>query len=304
MKIVTIILASCVAAVAAAPAIVWMGDDASSGPSHVSDAIDAQSLLSESVRRDERESSLAAVVFLVGRDADGGAGLTGLTASGRLPVVRERYGRAAAVYHHVRGLESTRTVARDARRAGGGGVAETTLEDFRRQLGSLAQTALAGTVAGAGTPSTAEQRRRRAIAEADVLVVTAGADDAAELDAAVVAAIDAPAVRTVVLASIRSVDELKHARRLAVLSKFRGSRKSVTPHGRRLEDEANEEEDAGQNQDLEGVYYVNMTPNILAGLMFFFLFAFTAHLGLTCMNMIEGQDVFLVKKYPHNGREA
>ena len=34
-----------------------------------------------------------------------------------------------------------------------------------------------------------------------------------------------------------------------------------------------------------------------------FMFVFTAHLGLSCMNMIEGQDVY-VKKMPHIGREV
>ena len=309
MKIAALLLASCVGAIAGAPAIVWNGDAPPSGPSHVSEAVDAQSLLAASVGPAAGESALAAVVFLVGRDAGGGEGLAALSGAGRLPAVKEQYARASAVHHHVSGLESSRTVARDARSAGSGRVAEVTLEEFGRKLGSMAQTEAGEEVVekGAGTPSKAEQARRRAVAEADVLVVTAGADgDAAGLDAAVVAAIESAAVRTVVLASIRSVDEVKHARQRAVLSKFTGSRKSAAAHGRRLEDEANQEEDAGQqqDQDQEGVYYVNMTPNIFAGLMFFFLFAFTAHLGLSCMNMIEGQDVFLVKKYPHIGREA
>merc|ERR1712032_443609 len=97
-------------------------------------------------------------------------------------------------------------------------------------------------------------------------------------------------------------DEVKRARKLAVISKFSG-RKMATA-GRRLEDEANNEKNQNNNgQDQEGVYYVNMTPNIFAGLLFFFMFVFTAHLGLTCMNMIEGQDVY-VKKMPVIGREA
>lgn len=306
MKIVSIIFASYIGITSAAPAIVWKSGSSSSSPAHISESIEAQALLASAIGNTERDSALAAVVFLVGRDADGAEGLRSLTAAGKLPAVQEQYGRAAAIHHHVAGVESARTVARDARRSDGGrGVAEVTLQEFRRKLGALAQTEADGAVVeGEAKVSKAEERRRRAVSEADVLIVKVAADGAAApLDAAVVAAIASPAVRTVVLASIRSVQEVKHARKLAVTAKFSRSRKAAA-RGRRLEDEANEEEENADNQDAQGQYYVNMTPNIFAGLMFFFLFAFVAHVGLTCMNMIEGQDVFLVKKYPHNGREA
>lgn len=305
MKIIGVILASYIGVVSATPAIVWKSGSSSSAPAHISEATDARSLLSSSIGTKESDSALAAVVFLVGRTADGAEGLASLAAAGQLPAVREKYGRATAIHHHVQGVESARTVARDARRGGDGrGVAEVTLEEFQRKLGSIAQTEAEGGVAGA-TASKAEQKRRRAISEADVLVVKVGADgDAAKIDAAVVAAIDSSAVRNVVLSSIRSVQEVKHARKLAVVGKFTKSRRATASRGRRLEDEAADEEENNDNQDQEGRYYVNMTPNIFAGLMFFFMFTFIAYTGLSCMNMIEGQDVFLVKKYPHKGREA
>ena len=83
--------------------------------------------------------------------------------------------------------------------------------------------------------------------------------------------------------------------------------KAKVSHGRRLEDMQQEE---GQNQnnkqaddDMAGVYYVSMTPNILAGILFTLLFAVTTWIGVTCMGMIAGQDVY-VKKMPPVGREA
>jgi len=68
---------------------------------------------------------------------------------------------------------------------------------------------------------------------------------------------------------------------------------------RRLED-AGDDANAADNS---GVYYVNMTPNIFAGLLFMFLFTFVAYLGIACMSMIQGQDVY-VNKLPSIGREA
>ena len=144
----------------------------------------------------------------------------------------------------------------------------------------------------------AERRRRRAISEADVLVVSVGVnEDPAKIDSAIVPAIDSSVVRSVVLSSIRSTAEVKHARKLAVGERF--AKMEASSAGRRLQ----EEDAAAAAATTEGVYYVNMTPNIFAGLLFFFMFAFTAHLGLSCMNMIEGQTVY-VKKYPHIGREV
>lgn len=306
MKIIASLLAVSFGLANAAPAIVWKSGSSSSSLSHISDAIDTQSLLSSAIGNDERDSSaLAAVVFLIGRNADGSEGLASLASSGKLPAVQEKYAHANDVYHHVQGVESARTVARDARQSDVAGVAEVSMEEFQRKLSSMAQTEVEGEVEGKKV-SKAEQKRRRAISEADVLVVNVDAKvDATKIDAAIVAAIDSSAVRNVVLSSIRSVQEVKHARKLAVVERFTKSKRGAAPNGRRLEDEANNEANNqnNNNQDEEGVYYVNMTPNIFAALLFFFMFAFTAHLGLSCMNMIEGQDVY-VKKLPHIGREV
>jgi hypothetical protein len=327
LSIIAMALAASVSLASAAPTIVWKSGGSSSssssnGPSHISDAIDSRALLSSVLGNngEQRDSSsappssaLAAVVFVVGRDDDGSERLSSLASSGKIPGVGGRYLTADEVHHHVRGMESARTVARDARESGretgGAGatrrVAQVTMEEFRRKLASMAQTE--AEEAGGGDSvvakiSKAERRRRMAISEADVLVVSVGADEGAdEIDAAVLAAIDSPAVRTVVLSSVRSAAEVKHARMLAVGERFaKKVASNDASRRRRLQ-----EEDADGNAEVsaEGVYYVNMTPNIFAGLLFFFMFAFTAHLGLACMNMIEGQDVY-VKKYPHVGREV
>eukprot|EP00518_Triparma_eleuthera_P003737 CAMPEP_0182453410 /NCGR_PEP_ID=MMETSP1319-20130603/484_1 /TAXON_ID=172717 /ORGANISM="Bolidomonas pacifica, Strain RCC208" /LENGTH=253 /DNA_ID=CAMNT_0024651341 /DNA_START=66 /DNA_END=827 /DNA_ORIENTATION=- len=50
-------------------------------------------------------------------------------------------------------------------------------------------------------------------------------------------------------------------------------------------------------------YYVYMTPNILAGVLFGFMFFVVAMIGFSCMNDIEGQTVF-VSKLPDVGKEA
>ena len=324
MKLLLLVLAASVGLTSAAPAIVWKAGSStssSSGPSHISNAIDTRSLLSSVSNTNNEESSqsaLAAVIFLVGRNADGSEGLSSLASSGKLPGVQDKHRLAHEVHHHVQGVESSRTVARDAQLSElGNNVAEVSMEEFQRKLSSIAQTTVeeGGATTDDNMKATkAEQKRRRAISEADVLVVTIGPnDDAAKIDAAIVAAIDSSSVRNVILSTIRSTSEVKHARKLAVLDKYITTTKNNEARGsydgngrRRLEDEANKENgqnNNNNNQDEAGTYYVNMTPNIFAGLLFFFMFAFTAHLGLSCMNMIAYSDVY-TKKLPYIGREV
>ncbi len=250
--------------------------------------------------------------------------------------VQDRYLMADEIYYHVHGVESARTVARDARESSSSSgdaavtVAEVSLEEFQRKLESMAQSEVevqeVEEEENESSPSSperkiskAQQKRRRAISEADVLVVTAmgggvanqSEDYAAKLDAAIVAAIDSPAIRNVVLSTIRSTQEVKHARKLAVVERLTRKLSSATTsfsnsrrrQRRRLEDAAAADNADNQVESQSGIYYVNMTPNIFAGLLFFLMFVVTAHIGLTCMNMIEGQDVY-VKKMPHIGREV
>ncbi|KAL7468161.1 hypothetical protein ACHAXS_008377 [Conticribra weissflogii] len=282
----------------AAPAVVWKNGSSSSSPSHISDRINSRSLLSSSIVGDD-SSALAAVVFLVGRDADGSEGLANLASTGKLPQVQKKYGVADSIHHHVDGVESSRTMARDARNNFDGKVVEVTLDEFNRKLASIAQTTLEEAPMAS---KKAEQKRRREISEADVLIVNVNpSDDASSIDSSIVSAIESSAVKNVILSSIRSTEEVKHARKLAVLDRFTKTNTERVA-SRRLQDQNNNNNNGGDDSN-EGVYYVNMTPNMFSGILFFFMFIFTAHLGLTCMNMIEGQDVY-VKKMPHIGREV
>jgi hypothetical protein len=152
-------------------------------------------------------------------------------------------------------------------------------------------------------------KRAKQLEEANVLIVNVDANvDPQILDRAVMEAVQHDSIDSVMLTSVRSVDEVKHERimmehrRLQAMEK--AGRKLQQSQRRRLED-ANQEENANADNDssLEGVYYVSLTPNILAGILFFLLFSTVAFIGISCMGMIAGQDVY-VKKMPSVGREA
>jgi len=203
-------------------------------------------------------------------------------------------------------MESRHTVADQARRAlsvtkNDEKVLEVTLAELSRRLASVKEEDGEAEVASDGTVvmSKAQKRRRRrltAVDSARALIVQVDANvDVSALDSAVSAAIVNDNIGTVILAGIRSVDEVKRDRMLASQSK--NSR--VTYSNRRLD--ANADDQA--NEDAEGTYYVYATPNILAGILFFLFFTSISWIGINCMNMIEGQDVY-VKKMPNIGREA
>ncbi|KAL7451863.1 hypothetical protein ACHAWC_003639 [Mediolabrus comicus] len=325
MKIIAIATALYIGLAKAAPAIVWNSVSSSSdggSPLHISDLTDARSLLTSTLNNgnNDNASNLSAVIFLVGRDADGSEGLNAMAASGKLPQVQAKQASASSIHYHVDGVESSRTMAKDAAAATLSedgeemNVVEVALEEFNRKLDSLAQSEAASAPIEGGEQqqeekiTKSEQKRRRAISDADILVVTlTDKDNAASIDSSIVKAIDSKLVQNVILSSIRSTDEVKHARRKLVIDKITKSARPSAERRRRLQDEDGQNNqnnnNNNNNQYQEGVYYVNMTPNIFSGLLFFFMFVFTAHLGLTCMNMIEGQDVY-VKKYPTIGREV
>lgn len=232
-----------------------------------------------------------------------------MASSGKLPGVQEKHAHADSIHYHVDGVESSRTVAKDARLSGGMNVVEVALDEFHRKLASLAQSEQEEELVEAGEGGNKkarkeQQKRRRAISEADVLIVSVtDKDNAAAIDSSIVKAIDSKVVQNVILSSIRSIDEVKRSRTLAVVDKMNKSARSASAGRRRLDEENEDGENNNADADAEGVYYVNMTPNIFAGLLFFFMFVFVTHLGLSCMNMIEGQDVY-VKKMPAIGREV
>jgi len=313
MKVLALIFSAFITSAQAAPAIVWSNEkDASESVVYSSKSLKAVNLLSEIVQ-DSDESSLAAAVFLVGRSPDGSESMSGFASSGSLPLVASKYGEATTIHSHVAGIESPFSIARDAGSNTGRRVLEVTLSEFSSKLTSLGQKEeeKAVEVDQTGMINKATKKansRARALSQADVVIVNVPASaDPAKLDAAVIQAVEHKNVGSVVLAGIRSTDEVKlertmhHRRKMKVMAET--GKTSLA--GRRLED-ANGDDDGnnnGNNDDMTGVYYVHMTPNIFAGILFGLLFAVVTFTGISCMGMIVGQDVY-VDKMPTIGREA
>lgn len=331
LKLLGFIAATLLSAALAAPAVVWKKQPQQVSPNdrslHSSESLSASGLLENVLLTSEapQPASLSAVVFLVGKGEDGSEQLTELASSGSLPLTSQKYGEAAAVHHHISGLESSSTVVRDATK-NGKKVAQVSLHELSNKLSALsAPTEMeidsTGSVAAtAQTTSKTALKREREISRADVLIVTVNAKrDAAELDASISSTIDSPHVASVVLAGIRSIDEVKHERYLASKRRMTAMEQEgqtvldarTNNRRRRLEQEEQQGDAAGDDavnngnngDDMSGVYYVYMTPNIFAGLLFGLLFIVVTFIGVSCMGAIQGQDTF-VTKMPSIGREA
>lgn len=316
MKTFTLILSTLVASVLAAPAVVWT----SGGPSnerslHSSDDVSASDLLKGVLQDSEApQASLPAVVFLVGRGEDGSEQLTQLASSGKLPQTSEKYNDASAVYHHVSGIASSFTMVRDAARANNEHrVLEVSLGELNSKLTSLSAPAEVEIDNSGVMQSTSKKANKRAreLANANVFIVNIDSTvDTTETDTTIANTISNKSVGSVVLAGVRSVDEVKHERnleanrRMMIVMEKEGNR-ILDSRRRRLEQEEEEGDGAAQNgsDDSSGVYYVYMTPNIFAGLLFGFLFVFVTYVGITCMGAIQGGDTF-TDKMPSIGREA
>lgn len=274
MKFVSTLLAALIGSAAAAPAIIWSaGSEA--GVKHSSDVIDASTVLSSVTPSSEVSS--ASVVFVVERDEQGSEGLTGLTSSGSLPKVANKFSDASNMHHYVRGIESISSLVNDAKASmDSNSVIHTSLADFDRSEGKGSEL---------------------------YVVNVPAASNPADVDAAVASAIDDAKVGSVVLTAVRGISEVKlerdvNKRKLYNEAVSAASQKRKA-HGRRLEDNNNNND----NGDSSAVYYVNFTPNIFSGLLFFMFFGVTTYVGIGCMGQIQGQDVY-VKKYPTIGREA
>lgn len=316
------ILIGFIGSAAAAPALIWTNSQNGESMKHSSEQINASNLFSSTVKSSSLgDRSLSAVFFLVGRDEHGNEGLSHLTSSGSLPNILSKYESADSVHYHVDGIESSNVVAAHARkglnsRNSDGHVLETSLDNFNRKLKSLHDYSKIVEEAeilptGQMIPKAIKEERKlgRALEAARVLVVHVDSRDHGALDSAVSAAIESDSVGSVVLSAIRSVEEVKRERSLAARQRFNIMSQSKTNGrvSRRLEDAqaddaADDAADDGAEEEA-GTYYVNMTPNILAGILYINFFIFVAYTGLSCMNMIEGQDVY-VTKYPSIGREA
>lgn len=177
-------------------------------------------------------------------------------------------------------------------------------------------TTTTSTMASAHTKATMKlSKRYRMIDQANWFIVTVPYTiDPNVLDTILVQTIQHEQIQNVVLSGIRSVEEVKYERMLQMrrtlfskttivgsASLSTGSTSNNKYH-RRLQEEENAQ-DGDDSNDLSGIYYVQMTPNILAGLLFFAMFFVVALIGFSCMNMIAGQDVY-VNVMPSIGREA
>jgi hypothetical protein len=316
MKLQCCIFTSILASALAAPAVVWkQSRRAEERFLHSSDDLSASKLLEDVLDGESNESSLAAVMFLVGKGDDGSESLTELASSGKLPQTAGKYNDADGIYHHVSGIESTQTVVREASRANTGHrVLEISLSEFNGKMASLDTSSKAEmdvSENGMQAPSTSKtsNRRARLLSSADVLIVNVGAkEDTTAFDNAVVSAIDSDKIDHVVLAGVRSLSEVKRERNLLSqrrMSAMENQGRRVLASRRRLEqeEEGDDAEDGDNDNDMSGVYYVHMTPNILAGILFGLLFVLIVFIGVSCMGAISGQDVF-VSKMPTVGREA
>jgi hypothetical protein len=299
--------------VTASPAVVWRKGKPSSPVVHSSDDLSVFDLLSSAMEGSD-DFAFPAVVFLVARSEDGGDGLTKLGSDGALPTVASKYDHAECIHHHVSGVESAATVVRDAGDAKSGNrPLQVTMSEFSSKLKSMAEPVQEMVISGEGIMSKAAKatgKRARAVNSSNTFIVTIDPSaDPAAIDSAIAEAIAHNDVGSVVLSAVRSITEVKRARvqqsRRRAESMHTVSRSKLLPVGsRRLEDANGNDDNANNNDaDMSGVYYVSMTPNILAGLLFFLLFSVVTYIGVSCMGMISGQTVY-VKKLPSIGREA
>ena len=309
---------------------------------HSSEDIHASELMKNVLTVSSSEApALSAVIFLIGKGDDGSEQLSELASGGKLPLTFAKYNDATGVYHSVSGVESTGSIVKVAGNAitttDGNNknknknhrrVLEVTLNEFNSKLTSLDTAAVVDPVAEVeidsnGTPSSTAStltstnkrvtKRARALAQADIYIVNVNptTDASTQIDNSIVLAIEHKNVGAVVLGGIRSIEEVKHERfltnqrRMTVMES--NGNKIMDNRRRRLEEDGDANDDAAQadnaNDDLSGVYYVAMTPNILAGLLFTLLFLVVTYTGISCMGDIQGGDCF-TDKYPSLGREA
>jgi len=298
MKTIVTLAAALISSVAAAPAILWTSD--SSYPTiHSSAATEFGPVLKGVLSNTSDKPSLASAIFVLNRDKDGTDGLTSLSSSGSLPTIATLYDSAYSMQHYVRGLDSIKAITKNVRSAAGSAhsVVETTLEEFKAF--SVTDHTDEATVASDGSIV-----HKRALSAASIVIVHVSKKACPKaIDATVAAAIGNADIGSVILTTMRSTDEAKLERDLEYRSKKSGRYSRPKQARRKLEqNEQNEAQDG--NGDFEaGTYFVNFTPNIFAGFMFFLFFVGVTYTGISCMGMIANDNVY-TKVYPAIGREA
>lgn len=252
--------------------------------------------------------------------------LTSWAETAQLPGIMAHYQThscPARMLHHVTGMTDAPSILRDIRKAAGSGdrVMRVSLPEYQDWLVSMSDsvdhTVELDAQGAQKPPQQPLDKKRQEWRQANIRLVFVDSDqtDPAQLDAAVVQALQDTTYSTVVLCAVRSVEEVKQEQEMelkrrfllqeaagrALLEDIHRRNNAHQPASRRLEENMQ-----GQNNNdfnMNGVYYVSLTPNILAGILFFFLFTFITYVGIGCMGMISGQDVF-VTKIPSIGREA
>jgi len=323
MKTCTLVFVTLLSSTLGAPAIVWqsgsINNEIDSGHRvlHSSEDLHASDFMKD-VLSESPNAPLNAVIFLIGKGDDGSEQLSELASSGKLPKTFAKYNGATGVYHHVSGLESTGSVVKEASRAidEKNRVLEVSLDEFNSKLSSF-NGPVEVELDSNGTPTAPSSnkkvnKRARALAQADIYIVNVSPkEDSTKIDSSITKAIENKNVGPVVLGGIRSIEEVKHERFLInkrrMLVMEENGNKVMDSRRRRLDEEDGDANDdaaqADANDDLTGVYYVAMTPNIFSGLLFFFMFLFVIYTGISCMGDIQGGDTF-TDKYPSLGREA
>ena len=281
----------------AAPALVWNSSSSSnSDPVYISDRTSSTDLFHRI--SDNLADDGLSLVFVLHRAKNGDENLSSLANAGAFPSLSGM--TSSTIYTHVEGVEGGRSVLRDLQKTDKNAV----LVDW---------SALEGKLAGSIPAVSGKKKKaaRRKLEQANTVVVDVdveGMVSAAELDAMVSNAIQRENVKSVVVTAARSAKEAKDAKMMKKMFAQRNRKVARNAPRRRLEQDQNNNNNNNNNNQYqdnndEAVYYVYMTPNILAGLLFTFLFTFVTFLGISCMGMIQGQDVF-VSKMPIVGREA
>lgn len=291
--------------VSGAPALVWQQPSNSETATtvHSSKATDLPSIVGPHEK---------AVVFVLGRDPDDGSeSLTTLSAAGSLPGVMSMYPAACHMHHSVGDVTSPHMIARSINKArkSPGHAVDMSLDEYDKLVAGQTKEELEVSTTGMISKTAFKSKKRaQELEKAKIWIVRLDPAEAEKADEAVVSAMNT--FDNVILTAARSVEEVKHERNLLSMHRVKqqeAAGKRRRSKRRRLEEEADEEdnneEDEEEEEYVDELNFVSMTPNILAGILFFLLFTTVTWIGITCMGMISGQDVY-VKKVPYIGREA
>jgi len=293
-------LLSLLASATAVPALVWKSEP--SETVYTSSQIKPEELLNGV------GSGESAVVFLLARAESGSESLTELAPQ----LSRIADSRPSEVHTYVSEMRNGAFLDKEAGKQGHASLVVNLSELSTKLSAPLEDEEVVVEATGMMSKTQAKKTKRaKQLEKANLLIVNVDANvDPLILEEAVLQAVDHASIDNVVLTAVRSVNEVKHERfvkeQRRLQSMEKAGRKLQQSQRRRLEDanEDGEEEENGQNNsDLEGVYYVSLTPNILAGILFFLLFSTITFIGISCMGMITGQDLY-VNKMPTIGREA